>query len=341
MRIGMLSKFPSEQDGIAIYTESLCMHLELQGVEVVRIGLNTQYPIKFSSLFIKEALNKIIEKERLDLLHIQYIAPYYGKKTLNLGLIRALKLKIPVVVTLHEVQQDTKRGLKDRILKRIEHAVIKRASRVIVHTKSQASFIKSAYGKHAQCIYMGVEVKRNARKSRNLLFFGLISPGKGVDLLLETMRLLPEFNLTVAGRLGDGVPQEYLEKIKRLADLGNVTTEFEWISDIKKDELFKNNAILVLPYRWAPYQSAVLHDGVSYGLPIVATRVGGIWEVVHDFGMGVVVDPDDAKQLAKGIKTTFLKYETYRRGIEEYRRAANWEAMAKNTIAVYQQVIPS
>jgi hypothetical protein len=91
MRIGMVSKFPEEKDGIAIYSENLCNAIG----DVVRIGdlgsTSADYRINFKSLLLGTKLAEIIRKEKLDILHIQYIAAgeYFGKYTLNMPVILA------------------------------------------------------------------------------------------------------------------------------------------------------------------------------------------------------------------------------------------------------------
>src|SRR3989338_2237939 len=100
LKVGMVSYYPPEQCGIAIYTTNLLKHLK--GVEVITIGTKrskAKYRIDLTSLFLYKTLQKTIAKEGLSMIHIQYVAPYYGGYTLNLGLIHALKkMKIPTIV---------------------------------------------------------------------------------------------------------------------------------------------------------------------------------------------------------------------------------------------------
>ena len=88
MKIGMVSKYADEEDGVGIYSTSMCEELENAGIDVVRIGdketTTANYAVDFKSFSLKSQLQRIIEKEELDLLHIQHIAPYFTKYTLNL-----------------------------------------------------------------------------------------------------------------------------------------------------------------------------------------------------------------------------------------------------------------
>lgn len=336
MKIGIVSKF-GEQDGIAIYSDSLAASIRERNVEVVTIGSKrskSDHRINLKSIFLRSELGRIAKKENLDLLHIQYIAErsYYGMHTLNLNLLDALRQRIPVAVTMHEVHI-TPKGIKQRIIKKLEEAVVRKAGPVIVHTKGQADFIKAAYGKDAHVIPMGVSLKRmHVKRGKNLLFFGMISKAKGVEYLLESMRLLEGFRLTVAGKIVDG---DFRRLIIR-PGYGDTSIETGWVSEERKAQLFTDSDILVLPYIKAPYQSAVLHDAVSYGLPTVATGKGPITEVVEEYEMGMTAEPANPEALAQAIMDVEKKYEHFQKGIQNYRKEANWERVAEKHIAAFR-----
>ena len=63
MKVGFVSKFPEQEDGIAIYSASLCDKLEEAGVEIIKIGdlksTSAKYKIDFKSFFLKGELAKI------------------------------------------------------------------------------------------------------------------------------------------------------------------------------------------------------------------------------------------------------------------------------------------
>ena len=123
---------------------------------------------------------------------------------------------------------------------------------------------------------------------KNILFFGIIAPGKGIEHLIKAMRSLKGYRLNIAGSVGKDVSKVYTESLKNLSGgLNNVTLDIGWVSEDKKDKLFRKAGLVVLPYIWAPYQSAVLHDAFSYGIPVVVTRVGAVWEIVKKYNAGI------------------------------------------------------
>lgn len=349
MRIGMVSKF-GEKDGIAIYSDSLVSALRKKGMEVITIGAKSSeadYRTDLKSFSLRRSLERIIRKEKLQLLHFQYIAErsYYGLHTLNLNLISALKQKVPVAVTLHEVHYKAA-GLHERIVKKLEEEVIKRAAAIIVHTKGQQGFIEKAYRtKKARTIHMGVSIHpMHRKKGKNVLFFGMISELKGVEYLIGAMKWLRGYRLRIAGRVISPKYAEYLAmQLKQLKNSGasrkSITMSLGWVPEGKKHEYFENSDILALPYTRNPFQSAVLHDAMSYGLPVVATGRGPIAEIVSEFMCGEVVEPRSSKALAAAIKKVEASYKKCQEGIKRYRKEANWEKVAEKHAKVYEGAI--
>lgn len=346
MKIGFLSRLPPEKCGISIYSGNLVSELKKSNLEIVTIGTKnseSDYKINFSSLNLKEKLERIIKKERINLLHIQYIAPFFGRYDLNYNIIRAFSIKIPIITTLHEVQYSSK-GLKNKILARIEKEIVKKSNIVIVHTPNQKRYIKEKYNKkNIECTYMGLYLKKeHPRKGKKILFFGILSHNKGIEYLISSMKYLKDYKLTIAGSIGKNVPITYKEKLIKKAsinNLKNVKFDVGWVSEEKKAQYYKNADIIVLPYVWAPYQSAVLHDAFSYGIPVVVTKTGAVWEIVDLYKTGAVVKPKSPKAIAEGIKKVTGNYDKYKKGIRRYKKEANWKAVAAKHIYLYKKLI--
>ncbi|MEA2036094.1 MAG: glycosyltransferase [Nanoarchaeota archaeon] len=342
MRIGLVSPFPPEKDGIAIYSDNILRGLGKGKREIVcigRKGSKVDYIVNFRSLFLKEELEKIIIKEKLDLVHIQYVPTLFGKYNLNYSLIRALSIPIPTIVTLHEVHYSTS-GLRNKVLAHIEKEIIERADKAIVHTPKQKEFLEKKYkSNNIVMMYHGMRLNSipKRKNKKNILCFGIISSGKGVPYLIRAMKYLPGYNLTIAGGFVD-------ENVKRDVHLAiknsksKIETDFKWIDEEKKEEYYKNANIVVLPHTWAPYQSGILHNSVAWGLPVVVTRVGALYEMVDLFKFGEVVRSKDPKSLAEGIRNVFKECKRYKVGINKYRNVANWKKIATEHLSLYKEI---
>ncbi|MBI4439270.1 glycosyltransferase [Candidatus Woesearchaeota archaeon] len=344
MKIGMVGRF-GEQEGISIYSDSLAEGLEQNKIQVVRIGgikSKADYRTELKAWKLRESLRGIAQKESLDIIHMQYISErsYYGMRSLNLNFIRALKQPVPVAVTMHEIHYSAS-GIRQLIVKKLEETIIRRASAAIVHTKGQAEYIRKAYGINADSIHHGLVLnpthkKKGNSRGKNLLFFGLISEAKGLEYLIAAMKQLRDYKLTIAGRPVSG---QHLKKLQASVMSPNIKADFGWATEEKKREYFSNADIAVLPYLEAPYQSGVLHNAMSYGIPVVATRVGALWEIIEEFKCGETVEMANSTAIAEAVRKVEKNYQTYQQGVMRYRKEANWDAVAKRHIKLYIQLL--
>lgn len=134
-----------------------------------------------------------------------------------------------------------------------------------------------------------------------ILFFGKISPYKGVDYLLKAMaevqHTAPDCRLIIAG--GGKIPvatDEY-------KDLGNVEIRNRFIPDDELVSLIRGSRFIVCPYTDAT-QSGVVMSAFAFYKPVIATKVGGLPEMVIDKRFGSIIKPRDVEALSKAI--TFL-----------------------------------
>jgi len=138
---------------------------------------------------------------------------------------------------------------------------------------------------------------------RLALFLGLIRPYKGVDILLEAFARLPEssrWRLVVAGEPWGGLGEALSAQVEALG-LGNrVELKFGWAPEAEVDQLLSAADLLVLPYRNGT-QSAVAPMALSRGLPVLATDVGGLGEVIDDGVSGLLVEPDCPQALVDAL----------------------------------------
>lgn len=184
----------------------------------------------------------------------------------------------------------------------------------------------------------GVE-ERLAR--RHLVFFGVIAPYKGVLVLLDALRDLPDVTLTIAGRCDDPALLEGIRARIACVPGGRVTFENRYLDDAELPGLFANATIAVFPYRWFQAQSGAMHDAVTNEVPVVGTDVGAIGGTIRNWDIGEVAQPNDPTSLANAIRT-LLEPVRYRRAIAGVRRAISehgWDQTAASTLAAYEAVM--
>ncbi|MBD3409092.1 MAG: glycosyltransferase [Ignavibacteriales bacterium] len=180
------------------------------------------------------------------------------------------------------------------------------------------------------------EVKRSFgfdADDRVLLFFGYIRKYKGLDILLDAMPAMierdPSTKLLVGGEFYED-EESYRRKIDELGIGGAVRMVNRFIPNEEVERFFVAADVVLLPYRSAT-QSAILNMTYSFRKPVVATRVGGFTEFIDDGETGVVVEPNDPAELAKGVAKFYESRERvdYVANIERRLGASEFEKIAE------------
>lgn len=183
-------------------------------------------------------------------------------------------------------------------------------------------------------------VKREkAQANHNVLFFGRISPYKGIEYLCQAMmkvrEQVPDATLTIAGggkMYFDIEPyqkQEWVKVINRYVGMDELAG------------LLQSCALSVCPYTDAT-QSGVIMTSYSLCKPVVATNVGGLGEMVEDGKTGLLVPPRDVDALACAI-TALLKDDARREKMADtiqndyFVGDKSWKTIAEKYIGFYEK----
>ena len=171
-----------------------------------------------------------------------------------------------------------------------------------------------------------------------VLYFGVVRPYKGVDLLVEAFRQVEDAELWVVGRpLGVS-----MERLRRLAPPGRVRFVERYVSDAELPAFFRRADVVALPHRNVDV-SGVLFAGLAFGKAMVMSDVGGFREVAAEHGAGLLVPPSDSDALAAAIRGLLADPEGRRRLEKAASTAAagsySWDRIAEQTTAVYEQVL--
>jgi glycosyltransferase involved in cell wall biosynthesis len=173
-----------------------------------------------------------------------------------------------------------------------------------------------------------------------ILFFGLLRPYKGINVLLEAFAELGETDaeLWIAGM--PRMPVEPLEELARKAS-GRVRLLPRFITDDEIPRLFGRADILALPYREIE-QSGVVHAGMAFGKTMVLGDVGGFRQYGRE-GIAALVPPGDAGALAETLQRLIAS------GAERQKLAnaailagegeRSWDAIAERTVTLYRSLV--
>jgi glycosyltransferase involved in cell wall biosynthesis len=171
-----------------------------------------------------------------------------------------------------------------------------------------------------------------------VLFFGLLRPYKGIDVLIEAFHEIEGAELWVVG-----MPRMPIEPLMELAAeiRGRVRIIPRFVVDSEIPALFKRADIVALPYREID-QSGVLYTALAFGKPIVLTSVGGFAEVAAE-GAARAVPPNAPRALAAAIQQLLDEPEERRRLAAAARAAAggrySWDSIAQQTLTLYRELL--
>lgn len=194
----------------------------------------------------------------------------------------------------------------------LTRAVLGLVGRVLVHTPAQAELARSLGAHRVQSADMPSHLPARPTApptgeggplQRRLLFFGLVRPYKGVDLLLSALARVPGVALTIAGEFWGGT-EDYARQVRELGLSERVTLESGYVPSRRIPELFAQSDALVLPYRngTATQNVQLAH---AHGLPVIATRVGSLPSQVRDGVDGLLCNPDDVDDLRAKIERLY------------------------------------
>lgn len=187
-------------------------------------------------------------------------------------------------------------------------------------------------------MFTGLVSKATARKRlgiaerRVLLFFGLVRPYKGLDILLEALpEILQRVNvrLLVAGEFYDN-ESRYRDILRRNGCERAVTIVPRYIPTDQVGLYFSAADAVVLPYRSAT-QSGIVQIAYQFSRPVITTNVGGLAEAVEDGKTGFVVPPEQPSALAGAVTAFYQKKREgeFLRNVKAARKKFSWEPLVK------------
>lgn len=219
--------------------------------------------------------------------------------------------------------------------------LMERADAVLVATEAAArGFGHGTLGPRPQVAPYGIDLERVLPRRTdvpfNALFVGQLRPYKGVDVLLEAWRLLPDVPLRIAGR-GYAEP-EYRAMAARL-HLRNV----EFLGAVSDDELWQLRAestLSVIPSTEMEYFGLATLEAMAAGCVPVITDLPGPAEVVGESGR--VVPAHDAGALAAavaGLRDDPAETSRLGRCAEARARRYSWERYIDQHLGLYEALI--
>ncbi len=313
---------------------------DLTSAGVTHYALPVHKKSPFSVFHSVRAISKIVKIENIDIIHARSRVP---------GLIAffvSRKTHVPFVTTCHGFYS-----------KHILSRIMGWGKLVIVASHIIGKRMRDDFGvpyHKIRFIPRGVNLEEfkwrpidpeSFKKQIVIGLIGRITPIKGHPLFLKAMarvtRVYPNIKIQI---VGDSPKPQYREELLMLTRRLGIAHAVEFLGtryDIP--ELLSRMSLLVVPSVGEEAFGRVAIEAGACGVPVVATRMGGLVDIIENEKDGLLVQPDDPSALAEAVIKLLRDPElasklalSLRQKVE---REFNLENMFEKTIAVYQEAI--
>jgi glycosyltransferase involved in cell wall biosynthesis len=227
--------------------------------------------------------------------------------------------------------------------------ILKNASTVIALTEHMKDAMQAIYSRDVVVVPNGINLNENTEgeaegenPGKRVLFVGRLHPVKGAQYLLGAMKIihqkLPEAKLVL---VGDGEEREHLET---LTDNLGIRECVEFAGRVPHERVqdYMNQAeVFVLPSLSEGFPVTIL-EAMACGLPVVATRVGGIPDIIEDGINGYLVGTMNQEQIAEAL-LKLLQDEQLRNNISDSNRETaekyRWDTVITTLEGIYQDAL--
>lgn len=256
----------------------------------------------------------LLRRERPEVLVLQW----WTGAVLHTYLVLAVVARLcgaKVVVEFHEAQDvgEARLPLVTRYTDLLGRSLLRLSAAQLVHSAFDHALVRDRYGvtetvalvPHAGYDYLPARPALRSAPAGviNLLCFGVIRPFKGVEDLIAALDLLgadrARFWLTVVGETWEGweLPGRL---VAASPHRDRITFVNRYVTDEEAAGYFAGADVVVLPYHRSS-SSGPLQIAMAAGLPVVATKVGGLVEATARYPGAVLTEPSDPASLADGI----------------------------------------
>jgi glycogen(starch) synthase len=336
---------------------------EMDGVKVYRASTDMGHPnfltwVLLFNHFLSKKMADVSQLVDFDLMHVHdWLAAFSGITFKHY-------LKKPMILTVHSTEVGRAQGLHSPdsfSINGIEWWATYEADRVIVCSQSMKDEICNHFNLPVNKVDVipnaidatryQIPVDRGAVRQRYgvgwgeklVLCVGRLVPQKGIEYFIRAIRLIarrhPEAKYVI---VGEGWSRDLLEAEARNSGHADKIRFTGFASDIEVINLMTSADVLVVPSIYEPFGIVAL-EGMATGVPVVASQVGGLAEVIDHERTGIFVYPRSPESIAWGIDRILsdpdhAKWLT-ENAKEKLHKAYSWEAVAMKTVEVYRKVV--
>ncbi len=305
-----------------------------EGYEIRRIRYIDVPVLRYFSFSFFALAELLKGSGRTDMFHCMYVTPN--------GLVGALSKLLtrkPFVTSI----RCTKTYVAGGILGIVNSFIFRMSDRVFIQAGAQRSALLKRFGwlsrSKVKVIGNGLEGTEKRARGTSVLFLGRFTRMKGVDVLIEAMKLMEPGKRPKLVLAGYGPLEGRLREISRGLDV-------EFKGKVKPEnvrDVMAASGIYVLPSVYGEGMPNTVLEAMSTGLPVIATRIVGIGDdLVKDGENGLLVPAGEPSELARAIERISTDRKLRERLAEGGLREAGrhgWKDIAGTIVSEYRTVL--
>jgi len=219
---------------------------------------------------------------------------------------------------------------------------------------SPSAYLAAAYAEagfdraRTRVIWNGVDVRRFSQHAKvppngriRFAFLGHLGQHKGLSLIPDAIAMLPDKTNVQVRIYGDGPMRGYLEQSVRALGLHDSLQLCGKLENSCVHEVLAQTDVLLLPSVWPENQPVSITEAMAASIPVIASRIGGIPELVVDGVTGRLVEPGNANDLSSAMRSCIENSGAREKwGAAAFERIRNhtFETQVKEIVKVYDEL---
>lgn len=325
MKILLISPIPPPAGGMAVWTEQYLSYMKGNNykVDLVNTSVTGKRVQNYTNTCLREEISRSLRMAcRVFglLIRNKYDVVHFNTSCSRNGLIRDKVIFDILQLFREKIVLQCHCNIRNAICTRRSYVLFrkmaKRTQKCLVLNRDSYDFIKDNYQVEATIVpnfitneykIIALQSRTNQSDVKTLLFVGHLLRTKGCNIIIEVAKYFPDVQFRMVGHVSKeiaAIPKPDNVIITGEKDHAEVLTEYE------------NADALLFPTHSEGFPLTII-EAMAYGLPIITTKVGAIFDILEERG-AIYIPVGDCEELKKSIEV--LKDKSVRDAMSEFNK---------------------